>query len=308
MRRRSVLGHGLICLGLACVAPGWSQADGSAYKQIAASAITRGGQAEKYQSKARNWHGFWNHHLGTWHGSWTRYTSSGEIQETFASTRQFTANPAKTAIIQINKYRYADGRSMQKKWSYNIKDHNQQDGFAHPASETMRGLALDNGAAAWLIPSLQPNAFAPFELFLKDGDIRHSVGVVYGRTGKLMRTASIREQRGTTSNVGWTDAIIQTTPWHPKGHWQGQEHQIRRNLSIVSRQPTSWQWIETGQSNHFLPDRIILRCPKQLSPEKPFSIQVIWMQSDDTIQTITANYDNNAQMTEVVHQELRPTE
>ena len=121
-----------------------------------------------------------------------------------------------------------------------------------------------------LIPSLQPNAFAPFELFLKDGDIRHRGSCLWKNWRKLMCTASIREQRGTTSNVGWTDAIIQTTPWHPKGHWQGQEHPDPSKLINCFAATLSWQWIETGQSNHFLPDRIILRCPKQLSPEKPF--------------------------------------
>ena len=53
----------------------------------------------------------------------------------------------------------------------------------------MCGLALNNGAAAWLIPSLEPNQFTPFELFLMDGDRRHSVGVLYGKDGAILRTA-----------------------------------------------------------------------------------------------------------------------
>ena len=58
----------------------------------------------------------------------------------------------------------------------------------------MRGFALDNDSAAWLIPTLQANQFAPFELFLKRGEIRHGVGVLYGKDGELMSPASIREK------------------------------------------------------------------------------------------------------------------
>ena len=97
------------------------------------------------------------------------------------------------------------------------------DGFAHPASIPMRGLALDNGAAAWLIPSLEPNQFTPFELFLMDGDRRHSVGVLYGKDGALLRTASIREQRGNAPTDGWTDAIkqVEFVPGIPSANGKG---------------------------------------------------------------------------------------
>ena len=139
------------------------------------------------------------YHIGEWKGRWTRYTPSGDVNETFASSRNFTADPALTAVMQVNRYRYYDGRSIRKQWNFTIEEHSQTDGFAHPASEAMRGLALDNGAAAWLVPTLQTKQFTPFELFLKQGAIRHSVGALYGKNGQLLRTASIREQRGDRS-------------------------------------------------------------------------------------------------------------
>ena len=300
----TVLGHSALLFGLAVVEPGLSRADGSARGSITTAAFT----TEK-QAAERNWHAFWNNHLGTWKGSWTRYTPEGGIKESFASTREFTANSATTEIVQNNRYRYADGRSRHKQWSYNVKDHNQRDGFAHPASIPMRGLALDNGAAAWLIPSLEPNQFTPFELFLMDGDRRHSVGVLYGKDGALLRTASIREQRGNASTDGWTDAIDQVNPWHPIGQWQGQGRLILKDLSRLPASPTFWQWMppgESDQSNHYLPDRIILRCPKRITPMQPFSIQVIWMLRDDAMQTITAEYDKDLELIDVTHQSLSP--
>ena len=301
----AVLGHCTLWLGVVFVEPGLSQHDESPREQITAAVITT-----EQQTTQRNWHAFWRHHLGTWQGSWTRYTPDGDIKETFASTRQFTANPAKTAIVQTNRYRYADGRSIEKEWSYNIKDHNQQDGFAHPASASMRGLALDNGAAAWLIPSLTANQFTPFELFLTDGDRRHSVGVLYGKDGVLLRTASIREQRRGGSTMGWSDAILQVKPWHPNGPWKGQKIQILQDLSRVPARNTSWRWKdeeESNQSNHYLPDRIILRCPERLTAGEAFSIEVIWMLNNDVMQTITAAYDKNAELVDVNHQSLSPT-
>ena len=91
------LGHFTLLLGVAFVAPGWSQADGLAQRQTTASAIATEGQTTE-----RNWHAFWRYHLGTWQGRWTRYAASGDVKETFTSTRQFTAKEAKTDIVQVN--------------------------------------------------------------------------------------------------------------------------------------------------------------------------------------------------------------
>ena len=102
---------------MAVVEPGLSRADGSARGPITTAAFT----TEK-RAAERNWHAFWNNHLGTWKGSWTRYTPKADVNESFASTREFTANSTKTEIVQNNRYSYADGRSRHKQWSYNVKD------------------------------------------------------------------------------------------------------------------------------------------------------------------------------------------
>ena len=43
------------------------------------------------------------------------------------------------------------------------------DGFHHPASLVMRGLASRDGAPAWLVPTLIPDIVVPMKLFLMDG-------------------------------------------------------------------------------------------------------------------------------------------
>ena len=285
-----------LLLGVVLVEPFSSQTNATALDQVV-SAETRSN---------RNWQAFWTHHLGDWRGRWTRYIPTGEIRETFTSSRSFSANAAQTEVVQVNHYRYADGRSIRKEWNYNITEHSLADGFAHPASQSMRGFALDNGSAALLIPTLQANAFAPFELFLKRGEIRHSVGVLYGKDGELIRTASIREQRGNEPEKGWSDSVIQVEPWHLPGRWTGEQRQIHPDLSRSSLQRADWQWTENDQSNHFFPDGIILRCPERLVPGQLFSIRVIWLVAEGELQIITASYDSMAQLTVLTHQSLTP--
>ena len=292
----AVLAPFALWLGAGFIEPALTQTGNQELKQLNPSAT----------HADRNWRAFWKHHLGDWRGSWTRYAPSGKVKEIFASSRLFRADPAKSEIVQVNRYRYADGRLIEKTWAFNIKDHSHADGFAHPASDAMRGLALDNGSAAWLIPTLKPNQFAPFELFLKLGDIRHSVGVLYGKSGELLRTASIREQRGNQSNFNWTESVAQVKPWNPVGRWEGEKRQIQADLSRIPVQRTDWQWINNNQTNHFLPDRIILRCPERITPGQAFSIRVIWLVDDGELQTITAHYNSEFQLMAVTHQALTP--
>ena len=291
-----LLGPWALWLGVAGVEAGWSQSAVSAEEQVRPSKATT----------ERNWHAFWRHHLGEWNGRWTRYTPTGGIKETFASSRHFTADLANTTIVQVNRYRYADGRTVEKEWAYNIGDHSQADGFAHPASQTMRGLALNNGAAAWLIPKLEPNQFALFELFLVDGNKRHSVGLVYGKDGELRRTASIRETRKPQAGSGWSDSVVQVKPWRPKGQWRGEERVIHPDLSLAPVQRADWQWRDQPQTNHFFPDGIILRCPARITAGEAFSIGVIWLVNNDELQTITAHYSDKAHLISVTHQALTP--
>jgi hypothetical protein len=91
-----------------------------------------------------------------------------------------------------------DVRSRKSGTTTNIEDHSHKDGLC--------GLANAQSSA-------HPDA--PFELFLKLGNIRHSVGLLYGKNGKLLRTASIREQRGLQLNISWTDIVDQVEPWTP---------------------------------------------------------------------------------------------
>ena len=95
-------------------------------------------------------------------------------------------------------------------------------------------------------------------------------------------------------------------PWNPVGRWEGEKRQIQADLSRIPVQRSDWQWINNNQTNHFLPDRIILRCPERITPGQAFSIRVIWLVDDGELQTITAHYNSEFQLMAVTHQALTP--
>ena len=253
----------------------------------------------------RNWRAFWTNHLGQWHGRWTRYTSSGSVTESFRSTRDFHADPSQTHIQQVNRYRYDDGRVVEERWSYNRSDHSRADGFHHPASLVMRGLAFRDGAAAWLVPTLAPDAVVPMELFLMEGHRRHSVGVVYGKDRQLIRTASIREDQRGYPGVHWTEQTAQVSPWQVTGHWDGVTETMGPDLSRSTQRTRQITWPSPSNREVYFPDRIVLSCPERLPLHQPFSVAVRWLSADGRLQIIRADYDAGARLTRLQHQVLR---
>jgi hypothetical protein len=253
----------------------------------------------------RNWRAFWTNHLGQWHGRWTRYTSSGSVTESFRSTRDFHADPSQTHIQQVNRYRYDDGRVVEERWSYNRSDHSRADGFHHPASLVMRGLAFRDGAAAWLVPTLAPDAVVPMELFLMDGHRRHSVGVVYGKDRQLIRTASIREDQRGYPGVHWTEQTAQVSPWQVTGHWVGVTETMGPDLSRSIQRTRQITWPSPSNREVYFPDRIVLSCPERLPLHQPFSVAVRWLSADGRLQIIRVDYDAGARLTRLQHQVLR---
>ena len=131
---------------------------------------------------------------------------------------------------------------------------------------------------------------------------------LYGENGQLVHTASIREYRGELSNNNWSADIDQVNPWTIDGKWQGEKLQINPNLSRHPIQPVQWQWNldepETNQTNHFFPDKIILRCPTILMAGKAFSITVYWQAKSDQLQIIRTNYNQAAQLNAVSQQTM----
>ncbi len=253
----------------------------------------------------RNWRAFWNNHLGQWHGRWTRYTPTGSVMESFRSTRDFQAYSSLSHIQQVNRYRYDDGRVVEERWSYNRADHSKADGFHHPASRVMRGLAFRDGAAAWLVPTLVSDAVVPMELFLVEGHRRHSVGVVYGKDRQLIRTASIREDQRGYPGDHWSEQTAQVAPWQVTGAWVGVTETMGADLSRSTQRTRQITWPSPPNREVYFPDRIVLSCPERLPLHQPFSVAVRWSSADGRLQIIRADYDAGARLTRLQHQLLR---
>ena len=193
---------------------------------------------DKESASVENWNAFWNFHLGTWKGRWVRYQPTGEISEAFQSSRSFQADTDRKVIKQLNQYLYDNGQYSEKDWNYSLLDHCKNDGFMHPASDYMRGLAFENGAAAWLVPQVILNQYFPMELFLANKNVRHSVGMLYGLDGKLERTACIRENRAGLGLSPWSDDVHGIPAWKVGNNWKGYTEVIDAALNRSTYEDT----------------------------------------------------------------------
>lgn len=259
---------------------------------------------ERESAAIQNWNSFWNFHLGAWNGRWSRYQPNGKLSETFSSKRSFSSDQDKKVINQLNQYLYDDGQQSEKDWNYSLLEHCKQDGFMHPASDYMRGLAFKNGAAAWLVPQIIPNQYFPMELFLANKNIRLSVGMLYGLNGTLERTACIREQRNHLAESPWTDDVQIIPAWDTGSNWRGITHIIDAALQRSKVKGTLEIPVQPGEKIYFFPDNIVLRCPEQITLNKPFSVSSIWLDSSYKLRTIMATYGADSRLIDVRLQHL----
>ncbi len=239
----------------------------------------------------QNWYNFWNHHLQDWYGIWTRYAPDGEIMESFQSIRSFQGNSELTEIIQKNRYTYTDGKTVERSWEFSQQANSLSDGFSHPASTSMRGFGFEQGAAAWLLPQLQPGPSAIMELFLKHKDVRHSVGVVYDQSGNLLRTASIREDVAGFPSKYWSTQLQLLRERTVNGSWQGSAVTMTPDLSVSKPVPIQWQWGWEEHKTYYYPDGITLSCPKKLKMDTPFVIVINWLVNPTHLQQMVVAYD-----------------
>ena len=258
----------------------------------------------KESAAVQNWKAFWNFHLGDWDGRWTRYQPNGKLSETFLSRRSFQSDPEKTYIKQFNQYFYTDDQYGEKRWSYSLETHCKDNGFMHPASDYMRGLAFEDGSAAWLVPKATPEQYFPMELFLANNDIRFSVGMLYGLDGELQRIACIREIRNGLDHSSWSNAIQLVPAWYIGNQWQGITQIIDADLRRSMIQDTFNMRRQPDGKEYFFPDNIILRCPTKLTLNKQFTIDGIWLESKNQLKTIRASYGVDSELIDVRLQHL----
>ena len=250
-------------------------------------------------SSVQNWNAFWDYHLGAWDGQWTRYTPSGALSESFLSNRTFKSDPEKKIINQFNQYFYRNGEHEEKHWRYSFEEHCKKDGFMHPASDYMRGLAFRDGSAAWLVLQAKEEQYFPMELFLTNKNVRCSVGMLYGVNGELQRTACIREQRKGLDDSPWSNTSALIPAWEISNQWHGITQIIDTDLTRSSIDSTFDINLQTNHEQYFFPDNIVLRCPARITLNQKFSITGIWLESKNQLKTINANYGDDSKLNDV---------
>ena len=192
--------------------------------------------------QTQNWQNFTANNVRDWQGIWTRYSPLGEVTESFRSLRSFYSDSNKIEIAQTNRYIYDDGNIKEQTWEFNLESNSLADGMFHPQNESMRGLFLASGHAAWVTRQLKIDSFLAVELFFRHENLRHSVGIVYNQEGALFRTANIREDETNFPSQFWSTDLQQVSERNLSGNWQGTSITITADLKISEPVPTKLNW------------------------------------------------------------------
>ncbi|MEL4894785.1 DUF3598 family protein [Crocosphaera sp. Alani8] len=243
--------------------------------------------------KVQNWKNFTDQHLFDWYGVWTRYTPTGDVQESFRSLRRFQGNAEQTEIHQLNRYIYAEDNCQEKTWNYSLSEHSLADGMFHPQSELMRGYFFPSGHATWTVTQLLPGEFFAVELFFRNQHIRHSVGIVYDDQGNLMRVANIREDSTGYPSSFWSTEIEQLSSSNLPNNLQGVSMLINSDLEISDPVTTQFTWNIKGHKIFYLPDGVSISCPENITQGTSFSCVANWLINDMEMQQLIASYSTS---------------
>lgn len=254
--------------------------------------------------KDQNWKNFTDSHLYDWYGIWTRYTPQGNVKESFQSVRLFKSNPELTEIHQTNRYIYDSDNIKEESWSYNQQDNSLDDGMFHPSRSTIRGFFLKSGHAVWLSTQLQEGSYLGAELFFRNENLRHSVGIVYDELGNLFHTANIREDlRGFPSQY-WSTDIEQLPERNLNGNWQGTSMTMTSDLNISTPVSTSLKWEWKGHKTFYLPDGVSISCPQKITFGTPFILVGNWLLNDAQMQQLMVKYGQSGNFSSLILQNL----
>ncbi len=250
----------------------------------------------------QNWQNFYANHLREWHGCWTRYYVQTGAIDSFQSLRKFQHEA--DSIFQTNRYSYANGEVEEQNWQFD-QQNSLPNGLFHPQRDSMRGFFLEQGAAAWTATQISEGVPVGIELFFRSQDLRHSVGIVYDKTGQLFRVASVREDVNVPSQHWSTDIELQEQRDFT-GDWRGTAIAITANLETSPEQSVRFQGFSKNQATFFFPDGISLSCPDRVPDGQGFSIAANWLVTADQLQQITVEYDETKTFTmlklELFHQ------
>ena len=143
------------------------------------------------------------------------------------------------------------------------------------------------------------------ELFLKHGDLRHSVGIVYDENSRLLRTSSIREDAVGFPSQYWSTQLELLPERNLSGSWQGTAVTMTPDLRVSTPAPIQLHWGWEGHNTYFFPDGISLSCPDKLSIGAQFVIAINWLVTADQLQQLIIKYNESGAFSSVTLELLR---
>lgn len=251
----------------------------------------------------QNWQNFCANHLRDWHGTWTKYSSQGEVIESFPSLRSLSISKDRTVSHQLNRYVYPDGRIEEKKWQATTESCKSKDGLIHPKHPWMRSLYFEQGAAIWVTKQVQAKTiFHKSELFFRQENLRLSVGTVYDENGNLQMFWNFREDSTGFPSQYWSSAINLLPQQNLRGNWQGKAMTLTSNLEFSSPIPTDSPRFLKENKTFFLPDGISLSCPDRVLIGNPFTIIANWLVNSSQLQQLSVEYDKQGSFSQATLQ------
>lgn len=235
----------------------------------------------------------------SWYGTWTKYSTALEVLTSFQGERNFVPNENYTVITHTNNYTYADGHKEQQQWQIDKRSCNHPDGMTHPAfSSTAKALSFGKGATVSMRKILEQGKYFGAELFFQHQDWRTSVVISYGENGDLAALFQIREHQNSFPEQPPVVKIENIS-----GNWWGTKQSMTPDLKTSNIEAITGLAIDPTQGqneNFFLPDRVILNCPKQVKLGEAFELVAGKMLADHLYKRLTVKYDQTGAFSQLI--------
>ncbi|NEO81868.1 DUF3598 family protein [Moorena sp. SIO4G3] len=244
--------------------------------------------------KLQNWKKFCQYYSGDFYGIWTRYSTTGDVIESWRCIRSFRPTAEGSEIHQQNHYTYANGKTETKT-------------FGPYKQPITTGLFLDNGFS-WGSSTVKSGSTFFSDICLRYENSRATAIAKYDESGSLKRFTVFPEHLGhfldAVAHGGDPKTALHRfvnvpalAPAHQiSSDWQGTVQTITPDWQISAPVVTSWQPLDDLPKDylrlHFT-NGISISCPAQVESGKEFFVAVDWLVNQTVLQRGTRHYDQS---------------
>lgn len=241
------------------------------------------------EAQLQNWQNFCKHHaIGDWYGTWCKYSSTGELTESYQGIRSLRTSEDGSLIFHKNDYIYPDGSTESKS-------------FGPYQKPFTRSLFLDN-SFSWGSNKIEPGTNFGFETGFRYEDRRISAAVVYNGEGNIDRIVAITEYLGS-----FTEKSPREDNNQFQKDWQGTSKSMTEDYMVSSPQAISWKGEENVAFEHLnlhLTDKVRLILPQTIENKTDFYMGVDWLVNPNLLYR-GIRYFKKSKFTEFTLEELK---